>query len=428
MASFSSSQATQPFSDVSQPGADLEQLISTLPSTSDLDFVRIFARCCLQKRLLFVSTYPGGAPAAVLDHDILGVSQSPRAIGCDVQIPSLNEEILRTHLRLYFHPAKDSITVRNMATTEAVALQSSSLSATSKQLMPGNSIDLAPGAWAIETWSPAEVPRPKIRLADLYLLPRQSATSPVNTTAAEGAGSKRRPEESAASSKKQKAATGSLAMPPSGTVSHPLLALSNGETVRVAGRDPKNNYQLTRERLVATTRSAVLYAARHSRRPGQLVLTKALKIGPSARHAAENWRREVSVHEGVGSHVSRCGLWQVCSDRTDKIIDSLALPASSALMLVTSPYIWNLSMLRLYPSIEIARINLLALMPHLRFSQILQALFNSSMLRVSSIMISSQGMPFIIIPAVLSLSTSVLEDQEPQQATAVHLGICRRST
>lgn len=72
-----STQSTQPFSDVSQPGADLEQLVASLHADGhntshpiDLALVRIFARCHRNKRYVTVATYPDGALATTLDHDM----------------------------------------------------------------------------------------------------------------------------------------------------------------------------------------------------------------------------------------------------------------------------------------------------------------------------------------------------------------------
>lgn len=311
MASFTGSQSTQPFSDASQPVANLQQLISDLPPTIDLSFVRIFARCCLNKRYLFMSTYPDGAQAANLGHGILGVSQSTRSTGCDIQIPSLGDHIMGAHLRFFFDPARDSITVQNMsgangqgATT--VTLQSASWPTNSCQLTAAQYTDLEPGAWTISTCPPAGTYGPPEDLADLDLRPRR-ALSASSLDAASGpadrAGSKRSRDKDTLSLKKQKTASGKRQIFTS-TAAHPLIELSDGETVHIEGQRRDDNYWLTREKHLTTTGSAVLYKARYSRRPDQIILAKALKGGESARSTAEQWRREVLAHGGIGKHAS----------------------------------------------------------------------------------------------------------------------------
>ncbi|KAI3390584.1 hypothetical protein diail_9179, partial [Diaporthe ilicicola] len=119
--------------------------------------------------------------------------------------------------------------------------------------------------------------------------------------AAERAGSKRYRGDAALSSKKQKAAAGSRQML-APTVSHPLLELTDGKTVQITGPGRNDNYQLSRQKHLTSTRSATLYTADYSLRPGQVIVTKALKLTRGARITAEQWQREVSTHEGVGQH------------------------------------------------------------------------------------------------------------------------------
>lgn len=313
MASLSSTQSTQPFSDVSQPGADLEQLISSLlrprapefPSSQlDPTLVRIFARCYMYKRCISIVTFPDGTPATVLDHDILAVSQSTQSTGCDIEIPSLGEAIMGTHLRLHFDPSQDAITASNLSPDWTVTLQSTTSSAPSRQfLKSGEHLSLQPGAWTILTTPQAGVCSPSVGLLDLCIQPRNFWVSKLGVAPLAYTGSKRRQPQNSSSSKKQKAATGSRPVQTS-AVSHPLLELQDGEQIRMTGQERNDNYQLARHKHLTSTRSARLFTADYSLRPGQVVLTKVLKPRDDARSTALAWMREVAVHDRVGQHVS----------------------------------------------------------------------------------------------------------------------------
>lgn len=304
MASFSSSQSTQPFSDASQPLDDLQQLISDIAQTTNLSFIRIFARCCLHKRYLSISTHPDKAQAANLGHDILGVSQSIRSTGCDIQIPMLDNDVSGAHLRLFFDPARDHITAQNISNTSAVMLQPASSSARSRRLTPGQCMDLEPGPWTLSTCpTPETIRLPPKDMVDLVLQPRQSSASSLEPAPGPStrAGAKRHRDTDISSIKKT--AVGQRQIDAS-SAAHPLIQLSDGETVYVKGQHREDNYWLTRERQLTTTGSAVLYTAQYSQRPGQIVLAKALKVSKSAYSTAEQWRREVSAHGGIGRHAS----------------------------------------------------------------------------------------------------------------------------
>ncbi|POS80309.1 hypothetical protein DHEL01_v201292 [Diaporthe helianthi] len=82
------------------------------------------------------------------------------------------------------------------------------------------------------------------------------------------------------------------------TDTQPLLTMSDGETVHLRGQDNEDCYSLTRCRLLTSTRSASLYTAKISRRPGQVVVIKTIKL--RALSAINQWQREVRVYKEVG--------------------------------------------------------------------------------------------------------------------------------
>lgn len=298
MASFASTQSTQPFSDASTPSFELQQLISNLPRTNEIGFVRIFARCCLHKRFLSVYTFPDKTLAKSLDHNVLAVIPSTDSTGCELQVPDLDQGHSGTHLRLYFDPVGDGITAKNLRSGGAVTLRS----VTSTVDVPsGQYTYLTSGAWVVSTALRGDTP---VDLVDLYVQPGLKNTPPNGLTLPGQSGSKRRQGEAATSAKKQKAVAGSHHVV-SSAVSHPILELSDGETLLILGQDRKDNYQLTREKLLAATPAATLFTAKHSERPGQVILTKVLKVNHGAHLTAEQWQQEKSVHEIVSSHVGR---------------------------------------------------------------------------------------------------------------------------
>lgn len=306
----SQSLSTQPFSDVSQPGADLEQLILSLPQTGgsrlppDLTFVRVFARSCMYKRYLSICTYPDNTPATVLDHNVLAIFQSTRSTACDIQIPAIGEDFAAINLRLHFDPSQDSFTAQNTSREAALLIQPTKLSASSQYIPPGGNIRLQPGTWSILTSLLPGTSGLSTVLLDLYLRPRNfwvmSEATPIK-----GSGSKRARTRTQKGSlvKKQKAPSGDRQIQISAT-SHLVLEAGDGETVYLTGQNRNDNYHITRRDQLASTRSASLYTADYSLRPGQVIVTKTLKIGRGAHITAEQWRREVTTHEAIGRHVS----------------------------------------------------------------------------------------------------------------------------
>lgn len=268
--------------------------------------MRLFARCHVFKHYISIHSFPDRTPATILNHDILAVSQSTRAIACDIEIPALGATIVGTHLRLYFDPAQDAVTAQNVSKEWTVTVQATASPSSYRQLMPRQEVRLRPGSWTIISSSPNGVSSPSTALLDLCLQPRNYFLPTSASGSAERAGSKRRQPNSALSSKKQKAATGSRQVLYS-TVSHPLLEVTDGGTVQLTGNGRNDNYQLSRRQHLTSTRSATLYTADYSLRPGQVVVTKALKLNHGARSTAEQWQREVSTHQGVGQHVSLRG-------------------------------------------------------------------------------------------------------------------------
>lgn len=157
-----------------------------------------FPHCCkmlLAEALSFLSvfTYPDNTPAAVLEHGLLAVSQSTKSIRCDIQVPGLSrsDEILGSHLRLYFDPARDEFNSHNVSSgAAAVILQSTSSPTTSWRPTPDQSICLEPGTWTIRISPLAGVDLSPMDLVDLYLQPRRSIASSLDAAPADRAGSK----------------------------------------------------------------------------------------------------------------------------------------------------------------------------------------------------------------------------------------------
>ena len=310
-ASFSSNASTQPFSDVSQPGADLERLISSLPKSDevpsrlDLRLFRIFARSHGPKHYLRIYSYPDRILAAKLEHDILAVSQSTQSVGCDINIPAM-DGLPGLELRLYFNPSSDVITVRSMSQHTAVRLKQIKPVELSILLPPLKSAHLQPGTWRLLGPS---LPEDALAYMDLCLQPRGFCTVP-EPVATQTAGSKRllaEVEESAgpATTKKQRAPAEARQVQAATAVTHPLLQLEDGQTAQMDG-EGQDRYSLTRQKILALTVGASLYIAKYSLRPGQVVAIKALRpcAPEEAQTRARQWMREVSVHQEVSDHVS----------------------------------------------------------------------------------------------------------------------------
>lgn len=263
----------------------------------------MFARSYgVNARYIDMFTYPDQTPAMILDKGILAISQSAQATACDITIPILRPGTVGTHLRLWFDPTADGFVAMNMSDHAPLTLRDPQ-SYLGKQWPPQYCARLQPGTWTILS---SAAPNEKVlctELLDILLRPRTfyAAPTPVSDASSQ---TKRRGSTETLSSKKQKATTGALRKQTSVAV-HPLLQLQDGQTLVLSGHNRDDNYTITRQKHLTTTRSASLYTSQFSLRPGQVVVTKALAIIPGAlAQTAKSWFREVSTHQGVGPHVS----------------------------------------------------------------------------------------------------------------------------
>lgn len=127
------------------------------------------------------------------------------------------------------------------------------------------------------------------------------------------------------------------------TSSNPVLDLSDGQTLQISGPYRRDNYELSRRRMLAATAHASLSTTDYSLRPGQIVVTKVLQ----GKHTSTRWVQELAAHTAAGNHVSE----PFCKDNSTEcqrfkgsfvnFSPSLALYAFLAVMLVFSPFTWS---------------------------------------------------------------------------------------
>ncbi|KUI64507.1 Mitosis inhibitor protein kinase mik1 [Cytospora mali] len=124
--------------------------------------------------------------------------------------------------------------------------------------------------------------------------------------------------------KKQKTTEGTHLLQAAPCMVHPFLCLEDGQTVAMNGQDPESTYLLTRERSIAMTSHALLYAANHSGLAGQVIAAKTFKIKPDrgAQNVAKDWLQEVKAYEDIGCHdkSDMCA----CTDAAFTILSNIA--------------------------------------------------------------------------------------------------------
>lgn len=428
--SFSSSQSTQAFSDVSQPGRDLEELVNGLASSKADEALRVFARSHLENiRYIDVCTYPDMTPAKTLDHGILAVAQSAQTTACDIVIPILRPGTTATHLRLWFDPITDDFVTVNLSGQAPLTLwHLKSLAAVT--ILPQHQHRLEPSTWTVLTTAAPNENIECTALLDILLRPRNFCSSSLSLPEAPS-GSKRRASTEASSSKKQKADTGALRKE-AWAAAHPLFEVQDGQAVQMAGPSRDDNYNITREQHLATTPSASLYTSRLSLRPGQLIVTKALAIRPNTLiQTAENWLKEISTHRGLGPHVSyptTCLGYRSTEWTFTEALNSRESFRTWALMLASSPYTRSTPTRHLSQATSTLHTDATAPRTPSQFSRILQTLCNSFTRLALSITISNPPISCTIRHAAQSSSISAsARKPQSQPPPGVHHGTCHRS-
>lgn len=271
---------------------------SNLAANNMADF-RILAKDEAQaaQDLATITTFPYGDKAARLDFDILGVTQSARAIGCDISASTFT-------VRLLFSDFDDTVTAHNSkpGQNNTLVFRSAKDSHVSLWLNPGKPQVLQPGIWFIE--SPKA--EPWQRWMQLYIKPLKPWLITAATTQVTGV--KRIQEEVEDSGKHKKTADGRHIQTSKPAWNAILQLALDGGAMALTGPDRNDRYTIshhkTHHKVVRSTKSSCIYTADFSLRPGQIVIVKSFVPSADYVSLAERWHQEVRAYGQMGQHVS----------------------------------------------------------------------------------------------------------------------------